>query len=106
MTDRPAPALVIGSGPEDAARRRVRFGTVTVSVRQPSRAEVKRNVDLSTAALRRARDSLVRGQVRLLRKKDVPLFYLDTNHPGRFARRLNGRVEYGVLENGEFKVRD
>ena len=97
---------MIRSDPKDAARSRVKFGTVTVSVRKPTRAEVKYNVDLSTAALRRARDSLVHGRVQLPRKKDVPLFYVDTSHPGRFARKLNGRVEYGVLENGEFKVRD
>ena len=34
----------------------------------------------------------------------VPLFSIDPDHPGCVVRRLDGKVERGVLENGEFKV--
>lgn len=87
-------------------QRRVRFGAVTVSVQEPTKTEVDHNVCLSTEALDRAGCQLARKGVRLSRTKNVPLFYLDTKKPGRFVRRLNGKVEYGVLENGRFKVTD
>ncbi len=91
---------------DTTAQRKIRFGGVTVSVREPTKAQVDHNVSLSTEALDRAKFQLAHKGVQLSRTKNVPLFYLDTKKPGRFARRLNGKVDYGVLENGRFRVMD
>lgn len=101
-----AVAVAMKSGDAHSARGSVRFGNVTVSVQKPTRADVEHNVSLSTQALERAKHGLIRGWVRIPAKKNVPLFYADPAVPGRFIRRLNGRTESGVLENGLFKVVD
>ncbi|WP_198379311.1 hypothetical protein [Roseomonas sp. KE2513] len=85
---------------------RVTFGTATVTTRKPARAEVEHNVEASTEALRRAGDRLARPGIRLPARKNVPLFEADPDRPGGFLRRLNGRTERGILENGRFTVTD
>lgn len=85
---------------------RVKLGGITVSVRAPTADEVARNVAASTAALERVKDRLLSKGVKLARRKGVPLFYADPNRPGRFVRRLDGRTEYGVVVDGEFRVVD
>ena len=85
----------------------VRFGDVTVTAPRPSEAEIKRNVEESTRALKRALPRLVRPGVRIYAKKDVPLFWADPDSPDGFIRKLNGRIERGVLdEDGTFKAID
>ena len=84
--------------------RKVTFGSVTVMVRPPTKAEVQRNVEQSTAALERALKRLVRPGIRLYPKRGVPLYWGDDNHPGKFVRLLDGKHDLGILENGEFKV--
>ena len=84
--------------------RKVTFGSVTVMVRPPTKAEVHHNVEQSTAALERALKRLVRPGIRLYPKRGVPLYWGDDNHPGKFVRLLDGKRDLGILENGEFKV--
>ena len=89
-----------GKGPHAT----IRVGDVTVVVPRPSAASVKHNVAMSSEALERATKRLVRAGVRLYPKKNVPLYSVDPDRPGVFIRRLNGRVDRGVLEDGVFKV--
>lgn len=84
--------------------RKVTFGSVTVMVRPPTEAEVRRNVEQSTEALARALKRLLRPGVRLYPKRGVPLYWRDEDHPGKFVRLLDGKRDLGVLENGDFKV--
>lgn len=84
--------------------RKVTFGSVTVMVRPPTKAEVQRNVEQSTKALARALKRLVRPGVRLYPKRGVPLYWGDEERPGKFVRLLDGKRDLGILENGEFKV--
>jgi len=46
----------------------------------------------------------MKSGVTIRKRKDVPLYYMDESDSGKFIRKLNGRVERGVLENGVFKV--
>lgn len=84
--------------------RKVTFGSVSVMVRRPTKAEVQRNVEQSTAALERMLKRLLRPGFRLYPKRDVPYFWADENHPDKIVRLLNGKQQLGILENGEFKV--
>ena len=88
------------------AKRKVRFGDVIVTVASPTKAEVQRNVDFGTEALKRAVAKLNKPGIRLAAKKDIPLYSVDPKNPRIFIRRLNGRREKGILENGQFKVVD
>jgi hypothetical protein len=90
------------------AMHTVRFGDVTVTGPRPSDEEVQRNVEASTAALKRALPFFLRPGIRIYPKKDVPLFWADEdNLPEGVIRKLNGKIERGVVdEDGNFKVTD
>jgi hypothetical protein len=86
----------------------VRFGDVTVTGPRPSDEEIQRNVEASTAALKRALPAFLRPGIRIYPKKDVPLFWADEDNPkDGVIRKLNGKIERGVVdEDGNFKVTD
>ena len=86
----------------------IRFGDVTITAQRPSDAEIRANVEASTAALKRALPRLLHPGVRIYPKKDVPLYWADPDNPNEgFIRKLNGKVERGVLdEDGVFKATD
>lgn len=83
---------------------RVKVGEVVVMVHKPTAAEVRQNVAKGSSALGRLKDRLIRPGVRVYAKKDVPLYFADAERPGTYIRKLNGKIERGVLENGAFKV--
>jgi hypothetical protein len=87
-------------------RARVKVGDMIVSGDKASAAEVKTAVARSSEALNRLSRVIVEPGVRLSKRKDVPLFSIDPNNPGRVLRELNGRVDRGILENGAFKILD
>lgn len=97
-------AVMIRPARKGTPQRRVKFGSVVVAAPKPSAADVKRNVALSTEALARVGRSILHPGVRLNPKKNVPQFFVDAADPSRFIRRLNGKIEIGVVEDGEFKV--
>jgi hypothetical protein len=86
----------------------VTFGDVTITAQRPSDEEIQRNVDASTAALKRALPAFLRPGFRIYPKKDVPLFWADEDNPvDGVIRKLNGKIERGVLdEDGNFKAID
>jgi hypothetical protein len=89
------------------AMHTIRFGDVTVTAPRPSDEEIRRNVEASTAALKRALPAFLRPGVRIYPKKDVPLFWADEDDPNVCIRKLNGKIERGVVdEDGQFKVID
>lgn len=85
---------------------KVRFGDVVVTAPKPSKEAIRRNVDLSTEALKRALVKLIRPGIRLRAQKDVPLYSVDPENAALFIRKLNGKFDRGVLEDGQFKVVD
>jgi hypothetical protein len=88
-------------------RETVKFGDVTITARRPSDAEIQRNVEASTNALKRALPRLLRPGVRIYPKKDIPLYWVDPDNPDEgLIRKLNGKVQRGVLEDGTFKAID
>jgi hypothetical protein len=110
-TNRPARATTVvkarpnGKGGE---WHTVTFGDVTITAQRPSDEDIQRNVEASTAALKRALPAFLRPGVRIYPKKDVPLFWADEDNPvGGVIRKLNGKIERGVVdEDGKFKAID
>jgi hypothetical protein len=100
-------AIVARPDPKGGEWHTVTFGDVTVTAQRPSDEEIQRNVEASTAALRRALPAFLKPGVRIYPKKDVPLFWADDNDPNICIRKLNGKIERGVVdEDGEFKAID
>ena len=87
-------------------RARVKVGGVYVTGDKASAAQVKQSVAKSADMLERLGRKIVQPGVQLTAARDIPLYSVDPSHPGRFLRKLNGRIEPGVLENGAFKVVD
>jgi hypothetical protein len=109
--NKPARAgMVVKARPVDngGAWQTIRFGDVTITAQRPSDEEIRRNVEASTAALKRALPAFLHPGVHIEPKKDVPLFWADEENPEEgFIRLLNGKLERGVLdEDGTFKALD
>lgn len=99
------------AGPKKRPVTGERFTTVTVNdvtvrVPTPSQVEIERNVAASTAALQRMRDKLLRPGIRLYPKKGVPLYWADPDRPGHYIRKLDGKIDRGIVEDDVFKVVD
>jgi len=88
----------------DGSKTSVKFGTVTIAATQFNNHIVMRNVEEGQLALARAAKKLARPGVSIRAAKDVPLYSVDEKHPNRLVRKLNGKKERGVLENGHFKA--
>ncbi len=100
---KPTPAtLAIHRG--SRAKRHVKFGAVTIAVEEVDPDTRQRNIELGQRALARAAKKLMQPGVSIRAAKGVPLYYMDDTRPGRLMRKLNGKVESGVLQNGEFVV--
>lgn len=87
-------------------RARVKVGGIYVTGDKASADQVKQAVSKSTDMLRRLGQKINRPGVQLKAARNIPLFSADPEHPDRFLRKLNGKIERGVLENGAFKVVD
>jgi len=85
-------------------RARVKIGGVFVTGDKASAAQVRRSVELSSVMLDRLASKVTTPGVRLYVRKSVPLYSVDPDHPGCVVRKLNGKVDRGVLENGAFKI--
>ena len=84
---------------------KVRFGDVTVWAPKPTEAQVRANAEASTEALRRGLERLIQPGIKMRERKNVPYYHAD-DAPGVYVRRLNGKAERGIMEDGEFKVID
>lgn len=81
----------------------VTFGHVSVSVQQPTAANVKRAVTASKKVAKGLGERLVKPGVTLRHPPGVPVFTADPLDPQRVVRRLHGKVERGHFVKGQFK---
>jgi len=87
-------------------RKRVTFGSVTVLVDTPTKAEIKKNIEDGQVALARLLERIQTPGVKLKFKKGVPNYYADPEDPSRLIRILNGKKERVIFseEEGKFVV--
>lgn len=85
---------------------KVTFGSVTVATVAPSRDEVERNIQAGQKAMARGLKAFLKPGVRILRKKNVPLFSVDPDNPNIIIRKLNDKTDRGTLNRrtGTFEV--
>ena len=80
----------------------VRFGDAKVSKRDINPSEVSFNITAGQKALKDSKVQFMKAGIRLARKKGVPLFRTNPANAYQIIRELDGRVETGVFENGQF----
>ena len=95
-------AVVIGVA--DNSRARFKFGAVTVAAARVDHAVAQRNIEEGQQALERAAKKLSEPGISIRAAKGVPLYFVDEKQPSRLIRKLDGKTERGVLEDGHFKV--
>lgn len=84
----------------------VKFGAVTIAAAKFDQKIAQYNVKKGQLALARAAKRLARPGVSIRVAKDIPLYSVDEAQPNRLVRKLNGKVERGILKNGQFKAAD
>jgi hypothetical protein len=94
----PKTVIRLASGAEE----HVKFGAVTIAAAQFDQKIAQCNVEKGQRALARAAKKLAQPGVSIRAAKDIPLYSVDETHPNQLVRKLNGKVEHGVLENGHF----
>ena len=82
---------------------KVSIGDVTVVVNKPSKEQVRRNVQTGVRGLERLAATTKKG-IALRPRKGVPFYAADPDQPGVYIRKLDGKIERGVLKDGAFKV--
>jgi hypothetical protein len=86
------------------AKRSVAFGEVLVSGPAPDPATVEHNILLSHQALKRSLGALAKPGVKLRRRAGVPLYWASPEDPSIFYRELDGHIDRGRFEEGEFRA--
>jgi hypothetical protein len=98
-----SPVAMKGSAKPAGVATTVKFGSVTVEVRAPRKADVKRNIKAGQLSLARVRTKIVKPGVKIEFAKGIPLFHADPDCPGKLIRERDGKRERGVFLNGKFK---
>ncbi len=94
--------IIIGLAKD--AGTRIKFGAVTIAAAQLDQTAAQSNVEKGQRALARVAKKFCQPGVSIRAARDVPLYSVDEMQPGRLIRKLNGKIERGVLENGHFKA--
>ena len=87
--------------------RKMTFGSTTVLIDVPTKAEADKNIKAGQEALARLFERLqTLPGIELTFAKDDPCYYADPENPSRLIRILNGKKERGVFseEEGKFVV--
>ena len=80
-------------------------GNVTVLVKPPSKAEIRRNIKSGQSAMKRGLKVIAKPGV-TLEPRTTPIYYADPEHPGKIIRELNGEKVSGTFSiNGRFVAR-
>ena len=82
----------------------LRFGSVTLEVGPQGNAERAGNVQSGQEALRKITDGFVANGFAIRTPAAAPLYHADPANPDRLIRLWDGRQEFGIFEDGVFKV--
>lgn len=82
----------------------VTFGSVTILVERPSPEEIKKNILNGQIALARAKKAFMTKGVKLKVREGTPLYQATPNNPRFLLRNIDGKIDQGIFEDGQFKV--
>ena len=78
------------------------FGSVTVRVARPSASDIEKNILSGQSALVRAKGTLAKPGVKIIRSEGKPIYFASPDQPDVFIREMNGVRTYGKLSAGRF----
>lgn len=84
--------------------RTLSFGTAEVKAEELPLAEIAQKAELSSKILAQALDMIAVPGVALPHRRGVPLYSAVPSDPAKIRQKLNGKVEIGILVNGEFQA--
>jgi len=82
----------------------VTFGSVTIRTEQPSPEVSRKNIIDGQRAFARAIEAFKTKGVKLNVSKGTALYQANPNNPALLIRNIDGKIDQGVFENGQFRV--
>lgn len=80
------------------------FGSVTIQVERPSIEEIKKNILSSQMALARAMQAFITKGVKLKVRAGTPLYQANPDNPKFLLRNIDGEINQGIFEDGQFRI--
>lgn len=82
----------------------VTFGSVTIRTERPSPEVITKNIVDGQMAFARAIEAFKTKGVKLNVFKGTALYQANPNNPELLIRNIDGKIDQGVFENGQFRV--
>ncbi len=82
----------------------VTFGSVTIRTERPSPEVITKNIVDGQMAFARAIEAFKTKGVKLNVSKGTALYQANPNNPELLIRNIDGKIDQGVFENGQFRV--
>jgi len=82
----------------------VTFGSVTIRTERPTPEAIKKNILDGQMALARGLEAFKTKGVKLNVSKGTALYQANPNNPELLIRNIDGKIDQGVFENGQFRV--
>jgi hypothetical protein len=82
----------------------VTCGSVTIRTERPTPEAIKKNIVEGQKAFARAIEAFKTKGVKLNVSKGTALYQANPNNPALLIRNIDGKIDQGVFENGQFRV--
>ncbi len=82
----------------------VTCGSVTIRTERPTPEAIKKNILDGQMALARGLEAFKTKGVKLNVSQGIPLFQASPNNPQLLLRNINGKIDQGIFESGQFRV--
>lgn len=82
----------------------VTFGSVTIKTEREDPEVIRKNIIEGQKAFARALEAFKTKGVKLNVSKGTALYQANPNNPALLIRNIDGKIDQGVFENGQFQV--
>lgn len=82
----------------------VTFGSVTIRTEREDPEVIRKNIIEGQKAFARALEAFKTKGVKLNAPKGTALYHANPNNPSLLIRNIDGKIDQGVFENGQFRV--
>ena len=82
----------------------ITFGSVTIRTKPADPEVIKKNIIEGQKAFARALEAFKTKGVKLNVPKGTALYHANPNNPNLLIRNIDGKIDQGVFENGQFRV--
>ncbi len=82
----------------------VTFGSVTIRTQREDPQVIRKNIIEGQKAFARALEAFKTKGVKLKVSKGTALYQANPNNPALLIRNIDGKIDQGFFENGQFRV--